>query len=176
MLVTRFIYLSLFLVLAACNTMQVKDFADSNPKFELFEFFSGKLKGEGLFYDRFKNVKSRFKLELEGKMLTNDKLELKETLTYINNNEVTKRIFVITKQADNYLLECSDLVSNGIISESGNALQWNYTLKQPIDGKTYNLKFDDWMFRMSENSVLNRAYAYWYGIYVGEVIMHVAKI
>jgi hypothetical protein len=33
---------------------------------------------------------------------------------------------------------------------AGNALRWAYTLKLPVDGKVYEVQFDDWMFLVDD--------------------------
>jgi hypothetical protein len=33
---------------------------------------------------------------------------------------------------------------------AGNALNWRYTLALPVDGKVYEVQFDDWMYLMDD--------------------------
>ncbi|MGE5293971.1 MAG: DUF3833 family protein, partial [Solirubrobacterales bacterium] len=40
---------------------------------------------------------------------------------------------------------------------AGNALRWRYVLALPVDGKVYNVDFDDWMFLMDDKVMLNRS-------------------
>jgi hypothetical protein len=40
---------------------------------------------------------------------------------------------------------------------AGNALRWRYVLALPVDGKTWHVDFDDWMFLMDDKVMLNRS-------------------
>jgi Protein of unknown function (DUF3833) len=52
---------------------------------------------------------------------------------------------------------------------AGNAFQWQYTLKLPVDGRVWEVDFDDWMFLIDERIMLNRAVMSKFGIRLGEV-------
>ena len=53
----------------------------------------------------------------------------------------------------------------------GNAFQWAYTLKLPVDGKVYEVQFDDWMYLMDERILLNRASMSKFGFHLGDVTL-----
>ena len=57
----------------------------------------------------------------------------------------------------------------------GNALRWRYVLAVPVDGKTYNLNFDDWMYLMDKEVMLNKSAMSKYGIGLGEVTVSFRK-
>lgn len=168
--------ISLTYFFTACNVMEIKQFAGKNPEIHLDQYFVGNLKGYGVFYDRWSNIRTSFKIDLSGEFANSSDLILKENLVY-ENGEKIKREYRITKsQIDGqYDLFCDDLVKPGSIIQSGNALLWEYTLLQDIGGQVLSLNFEDWMFLQNENLVLNRAKAYWYGIFVGEVFMVINK-
>jgi hypothetical protein len=52
---------------------------------------------------------------------------------------------------------------------AGNALNWRYTLLLPVDGKVYEMQFDDWMYLMDDRVMLNKAVMSKFGIRLGEV-------
>ena len=54
---------------------------------------------------------------------------------------------------------------------AGNALNWRYTLRLPVDGTVYDVQFDDWMFLMDERVMLNKAVMSKFGIRLGEVTL-----
>ena len=58
---------------------------------------------------------------------------------------------------------------------SGNALRWRYVLALPVDGKTWNVDFDDWMFLMDEKVMMNRSTMSKWGINLGEVTLTFVK-
>jgi len=154
--------------------MNPQDFSTVSPRFKVEEYFAGKTKGQGVFYDLFGDIKARFKVELEG-IQEQDHFLLKETLRY-DWGEVVNREYRFTVTGDNsYQVTAADLVGPGTVESYGNTLRWNYRLKQKISGSIWTLSFDDWMFLQEDGLVLNRAYARKFGITLGEVFMVVSK-
>src|SRR5690606_35010551 len=102
---------------------------------------------------------------------------LSEKLTY-DDGERLERIYFIKNQGNNKydLTASSGLVASASIQAAGNALRWGYVLRQKIGESYWDLSFDDWMFRLNEDVVLNRAYASKFGFRVGEVFMLVRKV
>jgi len=57
----------------------------------------------------------------------------------------------------------------------GNALRWRYVLKLPVDDKTYEVDFDDWMYMMDERVMLNKSVMSKFGVTLGEVVLAFRK-
>jgi hypothetical protein len=53
----------------------------------------------------------------------------------------------------------------------GNALRWNYVLAVPVDGTTWNVDIDDWMYLVDEKAMLDRTTMSKFGVRVGEVTL-----
>jgi hypothetical protein len=64
-------------------------------------------------------------------------------------------------------------VAQGVAA--GNALNWRYTLKLPVDGKVYEVQFDDWMYLMDDRVMLNKAAMSKFGFHLGEVTLSFYK-
>jgi hypothetical protein len=45
----------------------------------------------------------------------------------------------------------------------------------PVDGTTYEVQFDDWMYQMDDKVMLNRATMSKFGIELGEVLLSFRK-
>ena len=58
---------------------------------------------------------------------------------------------------------------------SGNALHWTYVLRLPVDGKEYEMAFDDWMWQLDDRSMMNRSTMSKFGIEFGEVTLFFRK-
>jgi hypothetical protein len=58
---------------------------------------------------------------------------------------------------------------------AGNAFNWKYTLALPVDGKVYEVQFDDWMYLMDDKVMLNKAVMSKFGIRLGEVTLAFTK-
>ena len=54
-------------------------------------------------------------------------------------------------------------------------LRWRYVLALPVDGKVYNVDFDDWMFLMDDRVMLNRSLMSKWGFRLGEVTLSFHK-
>jgi hypothetical protein len=54
---------------------------------------------------------------------------------------------------------------------SGNAFRWGYTLALPVDGRVWNVEFDDWMYLMDDRVMLNKATMSKWGVKLGEVTL-----
>jgi hypothetical protein len=64
-----------------------------------------------------------------------------------------------------------DVVGTAEGRAAGNALNWRYTLRLPVDGKVYEVQFDDWMYLVDERVMLNKAAMSKFGMFLGEVTL-----
>jgi len=167
-------FLAVAAVAIGCSSMQPQDFASSTPRFAPEEYFAGKTKGRGVFFDRFNNAQAHFEVLLDGTW-DGQVLTLKEQFRY-ESGENSERVFEIKKISDHlYEVRTADLVGVGTIEAYGSAIRWSYKLKQKIGDSIWTLTFDDWMFLKSDGVVLNRAWASKWGFGVGDVFMAVTK-
>lgn len=161
--------------LTSCSAMKPQDFAGTTPEFSVEEYFSGKTRGYGMFFDRFGKVQLRFTVDLEGSW-DGSVLTLKEQLQY-EGGETMSRVFEITKiDPHTYEVRTPDIVGVGKIEAYGNSIRWVYDLNQKIGDDIWTLSFKDWMHLHGDGIVLNRAYASKFGVLLGEVFMAVRKL
>ena len=71
--------------------------------------------------------------------------------------------------------DADDVVGTASGQTSGNAFYWTYTLRLPVDGTTYEVRFDDWMYLIDESVMLNRATMSKWGVRLGEVTLSFHK-
>lgn len=57
----------------------------------------------------------------------------------------------------------------------GNTFRWCYTLALPVDGRVWEVQFDDWMCLMSNRVMLNKASMSKFGVFLGEVTLSFTK-
>jgi hypothetical protein len=87
-----------------------------------------------------------------------------------------KRIWRLKKLADGrYTGTADDVVGIAQGQTRGNAFYWTYTLSLPVDGSVYEVKFDDWMYLMSDTVMLNKATMSKFGVRLGEVTLSFSK-
>ena len=161
------------LLLVGCGTT-LKHYAGTGPEFKLEEFFDGKLTAYGIVQDRQGRVLRRFRVDMVGTWEGNKGI-LDEQFYYDDGTE-EERIWRLEKRADGvYIGDADDVVVPAEGSTSDYALNWNYTLAVPVDDTIFNIDFDDWMYLLDENRLLNRAEMTKWGFRVGEVTLWIEK-
>lgn len=101
---------------------------------------------------------------------------LDERFTYSDGTQ-QRRVWRLTRQADGrYTGDADDVAGVASGQTSGNAFQWAYTLKLPVDGQVYEVQFDDWMYLVDDKTLLNRATMSKFGIRLGEVTLSFQKL
>lgn len=53
----------------------------------------------------------------------------------------------------------------------GNTLHWDYVLNLPVEDKTYKVNFDDWMYLINDDVMLNRSVMTKFGVELGSVTL-----
>ena len=161
-------------VLAGCASPQVSDYAQQRPKLELDRYFNGRIRAHGIFQKRGGDVVRRFTVVMDCHWEGNQGV-LDEAFSY-SDGSTQRRVWRLAKLADGrYTGRADDVVGEAKGQESGNAFRWNYTLRLPVDGKEYDVQFDDWMFLVDERVMLNRATMSKFGITLGEVLLSFTK-
>jgi hypothetical protein len=161
-------------VLTGCANPQVTDYAQERPLLELDRYFTGRVLAHGVFQKRGGEVARRFTVVMDCHWEGNQGV-LDEAFTY-SDGSTERRIWRLTKHADGrYTGRADDVVGEAQGQTSGNAFRWNYTLRLPVDGKEYEVQFDDWMFLVDDRVMLNRATMSKFGVTLGEVLLSFTK-
>jgi hypothetical protein len=158
------------LLLVACAAPTPSDYAAERPVLDLKTYFNGELTAHGLFSDRNGKVQRRFVVTMQASWQGNQGV-LEEDFVYSDGSK-QRRVWRLTQHADGrYSGEADDVVGQAEGRAAGNALNWRYTLRLPVDGSVYEVQFDDWMFLMDERVMLNKAVMSKFGIRLGEVTL-----
>ena len=166
-------------LLGACATPPTPtDYAAERPALDLRQYFNGKLSAHGIFTDRSGKVVRRFTVDMNCRW-EGDQGVLEEDFTY-SDGKKERRVWRITKLPEaqgpgRYVGTADDVVGQAIGQASGNALRWAYTLRLPVDGKVYEVQFDDWMYLVDERVMLNKAVMSKFGLRLGEVTLSFTK-
>jgi len=168
----NFRILPLFLALAGCTTMQVTDFSSGSPPMALDAYFPGHSTAYGIFIDRFGNVRNQFKVDCDsswdGKTLT-----LHEHFTYVGgaNGQPTSRTWTFHRTG-NHTWEgtADDIIGNAEGEDSGNAFHMTYQTNLHLGpSHTTKVSVSDWMFRQSQDVVINHTTIKKLGLTLGDV-------
>jgi Protein of unknown function (DUF3833) len=162
------------LALAGCASPSPQDYVAEKPTLDLQRYFNGDVVAHGIFTDRSGKVVRRFTVLMKCQWVGNEGT-LDEAFTY-SDGKTDRRIWRLKKlEGGRYTGTADDVVGTANGQVAGNAFQWNYTLKLPVDGKVYEVQFDDWMYLMDERVMLNRAVMSKFGIRLGEVTLAFQK-
>jgi hypothetical protein len=161
--------------LAGCASAPTPaDYANEKPALSLRAYFNGPLTAHGLFTDRNGKVVRRFTVKMTGTWTGNQGV-LDEDFTY-SDGKKEKRVWRLTELGNGrYEGRADDVVGVAQGQAAGNALNWRYTLSLPVDGKVYEVQFDDWMYLMDDRVMLNKAVMSKFGITLGEVTLSFYK-
>lgn len=174
----RIIFCALFLLLSACASVEPAVYQSEEPVLDLKTYFNGTLDAWGMFQDRSGKVVKRFKVVIDCKWTIVNGIEtgtLDEDFTYSDGTKQC-RVWTLKKVAvDRYIGTASDVVGEAIGITAGNALNWKYVLALPVDGRVYNVDFNDWMYLMDDKVMLNRAAMSKFGFHLGDVTLSFTK-
>ena len=169
----RLSFILLMTMLSSCST-SITHYEGTQPEFKLEEFFNGELSAYGIVQDRSGKVLRRFNVKMTGSWEQN-KGTLDEHFVY-DDGEKQRRIWHLTKLDEGqYAGTASDVTKDALGQTNGFALNWQYTLAIEVEGKTWNINFDDWMYLLDEQRLINRAKMSKWGFTVGEVTLFIEK-
>lgn len=173
----RFIALAGMLLLAACSGRpSLDDPKLSDRQLNLEEFFEGDLVAYGQFQDILGNVSRRFEVEIEGTW-DGETLTLVEDFLY-EDGSTERRVWTLVKTGDQtWEGTAPGVIGTALGEERGDTFNWAYTIDLPIaGGETVRVSFDDWMWLLTEDRLLNKAYMERWGIGVGLVTITFEKL
>ena len=166
--------LLLALLLGCSGGVKPQQFAGTTPKFVLEDYFRGKTKAWGVVHNRSGRLVRQFTVDMDGEW-DGKELTLTEDFVYADGKK-EQRIWRIRKiDEHHYEGRADDVVGVAKGYQYGQALYWTYDLNLDVDGSTYQIHFDDWMYHQPGSVVINRAEMSKYGFNVGEVVLFFSK-
>lgn len=163
------------LLLAGCvGKPSLEDEKLSDTKLDLETFFDGRVLAYGQFQDRFGTVRRRFDVEINGDW-DGQTLTLVEDFVY-EDKSTEQRVWTLQKTGpDSWRGTAPGVIGEALGEENGDTFNWRYLIDLPVPDGTLRVQFDDWMWKLSDTRVLNRAYMKKYGVDIGEVIITFEK-
>jgi hypothetical protein len=160
--------------LGACSTQTIDSYSAEKPVLDLQQYFNGTLDAYGVFTDRSGAVVKRFTVVMVCTWNGDDGV-LDEDFSYSDGTR-QKRVWHLTKGADGrYTGTAADVIGMANGQSRGNAFYWTYTLNLPVDGRTVEVQFDDWMYLMTDKVMLTKATMRKFGVRLGEVTLSFTK-
>ncbi|MEP7330091.1 MAG: DUF3833 domain-containing protein [Betaproteobacteria bacterium] len=158
---------------AGCASVNVDDYRNEKPALDLAQYFNGTIDGWGMFQDRSGKVLKRFRVRIDATWIDNTGT-LDEHFEFADGTR-ERRVWTLVKNGDTYTGTAGDVVGTARGHASGNALRWNYVLALPVDGTTWNMDMDDWMYLLDDKTMLNRTAMSKLGVDVGQITLSFSK-
>lgn len=161
--------------LTACAPINMQQYAENTPKFDLFDFFTGETRGWGIVQSRNGTLLRQFVVDIDGQINASGQLVMTEDFVW-NDGEISQRIWTISQNSEgNFNGQADDIIGQAEGEASGNVLNWNYDLDLKVENSTWKIHFDDWMFLQQDNVLINRAQMKKFGFRVGEITIAFIK-
>lgn len=175
----RYAIFAAAIVLGACvGKPALEDEKLSKADFNLEEFFDGRVTAKGQFQDVFGTVRRRFDVVVTGTW-DGTTLKLVEDFDYADGTE-EQRIWRLRKTGpivadQTWTGDAEGVIGTATGAERGDTFNWKYRIDLPVPDGTLRVSFDDWMWDLGGNRVLNRAYMKKFGVDIGEVLITFEK-
>lgn len=156
------------LILAGCGVAP-EHYAGEQPPLKLEEYLNGTLIAVGTVQDYRGAVTRRMCVELNGSWV--DGVGTLDEQFYFDDGERQQRIWTIKPSRDGYIGSAADIKGEAAGGVGGFAMNWRYGMDLLVDGSSYAVTFDDWLFQLDERYLLNRAAIRKFGLTVAEVTL-----
>lgn len=160
--------------LTGCAGPTLLDHAGEQPAFDFRGYFDGTVTAHGIVADRGGKVLRRFVATLQCRW-SGDSGTLAEEFVF-DDGERQRRVWRVQQRADGgFTGRADDVVGEAVGTAAGAAFNWRYTLRLPVRGSVYEVQFDDWLYRIDDRTVLNKATMSKFGVRLGELTLAFAK-
>lgn len=175
-LIGRKLFLGCLMIglLSSCSSVEVTDYKDTSPKLVLETFFNGPLKASGVVHDFSGKVIRKFNVTMEASWQGNEGV-INEWFVYDDGETQTRVWKIIALGNGQYTGTAGDILGTALGQSSGSALRWKYDMLLPVDGDEYQVHFDDWMFLVNDNTIINQSDIIKFGVTVAQVTLVIQK-
>lgn len=164
------LYSSLLLLLIGCAGVDIEEYAGSEPRLDIAEYFTGTTRAWGMVQDYSGEVQRRFTVDIEG-TYENDTLILDEAFLF-SDGETDHRIWTFERiDENNWVGTASDVEGRVEARQYGHAFHMRYPLAIEISGRMITFTMDDWMYLQPDGRLINRTAMRKFGLTLGEITL-----
>jgi Protein of unknown function (DUF3833) len=158
-----------------CSNNSLEYYDNRQQKIDLRSFFAHEVEGWGGIFDYQGRQTRSFHVKIKGTW-QQDRGQLAEIFLF-DDGEVTERIWEIKySTTNNFTATAKDVIGDAKGSQQGNAINMSYTLQIPYNNRLLNVGMDDWMYLISNDTILNRTSMKKFGVKVAEVVLVMKKV
>ncbi len=166
-----FVAISLFLLLTGCSSLDMERYENNRPALDLFAYFTGGTKGWGIVRDRKGALLRQFVVDITGTINEKGYLVMDEHFNW-SDGEISTRIWTLEQRNPHHITgTAGDVIGKAEGVVYGNVLNWRYQVNLEVGKRTWKINFDDWMYKVSDTLLLNKATMSKFGFNVGEVLI-----
>lgn len=166
----RFSLITLLLLLAGCAGVDIEDYADSEPRLDIAEYFTGTTRAWGMVQDYSGEVQRRFTVDIQGSYAGNT-LTLDESFVF-SDGETDRRVWTFERIDEHHWSgSASDVDGQVEARQYGHAFHMRYPLEIEINGRMLTFTMDDWMFLQPDGRLINRTAMRKFGLTLGEITL-----
>lgn len=159
----------------SCSKVDLDQYVDNQPELDILSYFQGETTGWGIVQDRSGNVTRQFVVKITGTAEDDSTIVLDEKFSW-SDGEQSTRVWVINKSASrSYTGRADDVVGTATGQASGNVINWRYHLNVVVDGSTWKLFLDDWLFLQPDQVLINKTSMSKFGIHLGDITIAFTK-
>lgn len=163
-------FVSLLFLLAGCASVDIEDYANSEPRLDIAEYFAGTTRAWGMVQDYSGEVQRRFTVEIQGSY-DNDTLTLDESFEF-SDGETDRRVWTFERiDANRWIGTASDVEGQVEARQYGHAFHMRYPLEIAIDDRMITFTMDDWMYLQPDGRLINRTAMRKFGFTLGEITL-----
>ncbi|MEL6640017.1 MAG: DUF3833 domain-containing protein [Pseudomonadota bacterium] len=145
------------------------DYINHGPQFDIRERLNGPITCEGIIYGPTGRVSSRFTARFDASW--NGNVGIMKEVFHYDSGSVQNREWHLTLGNDGSIkAEAPDVIGVGTGQQKGSAVLLNYRIKLSEDAGGHVLDTTDWMYLMSNGSIMNRSQFRKFGIKVAELV------
>lgn len=166
---------TLLFMLAGCASVSIEDYADSEPRLDIAEYFAGTTRAWGMVQDYSGEVQRRFTVEIQG-TYEDDTLTLDEAFVF-SDGETDQRVWTFKRVDEHRWIGTANDVDGQVEARQyGHAFHMRYPLEIEISGRMISFTMDDWMYLQPDGRLINRTAMRKFGFTLGEITLVFEKI
>jgi hypothetical protein len=137
---------------------------------DLQSYFDRPVRAWGMFQKRNGAIARRFSVWIEPHW-QGPRGTLHERFVYDDGTESTRDWFLTQVDDRTWRGEAEDIIGGATGIVDRDQIRWRYVLRLPINGRPMDFRFDDRMFLVGSDTILNTSRMYKFGIHLGNVTM-----
>tara|TARA_R110002020_G_scaffold199236_1_gene400651 strand:+ start:53 stop:640 length:588 start_codon:yes stop_codon:yes gene_type:complete len=166
----RISFFTLLFLLTGCAGVDIEEYAGSEPRLDIAEYFTGTTRAWGMVQDYSGEVQRRFTVEIEG-TYEDDTLTLDESFVF-SDGETDRRVWTFKRIDDHrWVGTASDVEGQVEARQYGHAFHMRYPLEIAIDGRMITFTMDDWMYLQPDGRLINKTAMRKFGFTLGEITL-----